>query len=187
MEKKPRIRLSKSARKRRGPVTIVTTDAIVRVAGPEDEAGFMKLAKMMHNENGLFELNEQKVAEMVRPALRRENGIVGVIGPKDNLEAFIFLRACSTWYSDEIYLEELSVFVHPDYRSAKDSRVRKLITFAKEVAEGLGVPLLIGILSNQRTPAKVAFYERQFGDSAGAFFVWGRKTGFAQEHDTTKH
>ena len=185
--KKPRIRLSKSARKRRPKPTFVTTDAIVRVAGPEDEAGLMNLARVLHSENGLFDLNEARVLQYLRPALMKLDGIVGVIGPKDNLEAFIMLKVAQYWYSDEKFLEEMSVFVHPDFRNAKSSRVQKLVAFAKQVAEGTGLPLLIGVLSNDRTNAKVALYERQFGAPAGAFFLYGRKTGEHEQHTSTKH
>jgi hypothetical protein len=186
LEKK-RIRLSKGQRKRREKPQLITTDAIVRVAGPEDEDGIMHLARVNHNENGLFNLNEQRVLSYLRPALHKLDGIVGVIGPKDKLEALILLKTSFYWYSDERFLEEMSIFVHPDYRHAKDSRVQKLIAFAKQVSEGTGLPLLIGVLSNDRTSAKVALYQKQFGAPAGAFFLYGRETGHFRKDADTQH
>jgi len=52
-------------------------------------------------------------------ALHKLDGIIGVIGERNKLEAVIVLKVSDYWYSDERFLEELSIFVHPDYRRAK--------------------------------------------------------------------
>ena len=179
-EPKKRVRLSKSARKNR-KIELITTPARVRVATRDDLFGIMDLARIVHKENGLFDFNDVKVAEALWPQLTQNNGIIGVIGPKDNLEGLVVLRVANYWYSEKQFLEEMCVFVHPDYRNAKESRVQKLIEFAKKVATDLELPLMIGVLSNTRTSAKVALYERNFGEPAGAFFLWGAKTGSTDE------
>jgi hypothetical protein len=46
-----------------------------------------------------------------------------------------------------------------------------LISFGKKCAIDIGVPLMMGILSGERTEAKVRLYCRQFGTPAGAFFL----------------
>jgi hypothetical protein len=89
----------------------------------------------------------------------------------------VMLSVASYWYSDAHFLEEKCVFVHPNFRHAKESRVQKLLEFAKKCATDLNLPLMIGVLSNTRTSAKVSLYERHFGQPAGAFFLWGAKTG----------
>jgi hypothetical protein len=81
------------------------------------------------------------------------------------------------WYSDAQVLEEKAIFIHPDYRSAKGGRARRLCEFSKRAADGLGIPLIIGVLSNHRTEAKVRLYERQFGKPSGAFFLYNARTG----------
>jgi hypothetical protein len=78
----------------------------------------------------------------------------------------------------------MCVFVHPDYRAAKGGRARKLVEFAKKVSEKLEMPLMIGVLSNSRTDAKTRLYERQFGNPAGAFFLYGMKTGMLGQQET---
>jgi N-acetylglutamate synthase-like GNAT family acetyltransferase len=178
---KKRVRLSKGQRKARGPIKIVETPCHVRVATKEDLFGIMDLARIVHNENGLFDFNDAKVAEAIWPQLMQHNGIIGVIGERDKLEGLVVLTVASYWYSDKQFLEEKCVFVHPDYRHAKDSRVQKLIEFAKQVSTSMEMPLMIGILSNTRTSAKIALYERNFGEPAGAFFLWGAKTGSNSE------
>jgi len=181
--KKQRVRLSKSARARMPRPERITTDAIARVAQPDDEDGIMVLARMIHEEIGMFDLNEDKVRDTIRPMLHKHHGIIGVIGKKDELEAMILLRVANNWYSDTPFLEEMSVFVRPDYRNATVSRVQKMIEFAKKAADGLGLPLMIGVLSNQRTNAKVELYEKHFGDPAGAFFIYGARTGQPERAD----
>jgi len=182
--KTKRVRLSKSKRMRMNQPPKVTTEAVVRVGQPEDEDGVMVLARLIHKEIGMFNIDEDKGLTQIRPALRKEHGIVGVIGKKDNLEGFILLRVSTNWYSPKPFLEEMCVFVHPDYRNAVDSRVRKLLDFSKKCSDELQMPLMIGVLSNQRTDAKVKFYQRTFGDPAGAFFIYGAKTGQSEEPDT---
>jgi hypothetical protein len=81
------------------------------------------------------------------------------------------------WYSDHEVLEEKAIFIHPDFRSAKGGRARKLCEFSKHVSDSLGVPLIIGVLSNHRTEAKIRLYERQFGKPSGAFFLYNATTG----------
>lgn len=149
----------------------------VRTAVPEDEEGIMELARLVNNENGVFKMNEDKVRGMVRPSLYLQGGIMGVIGSRDRIEGLVLLRVSQYWYSDATFLEEMCVYVHPDFRAAKGGRARKLVEFAKRASERLGMPLMIGILSNSRTDAKTKLYERQFGSPAGAFFLYGVQTG----------
>jgi len=156
---------------------MLTEEVHVRTAVPDDEEGIMELARLVNNENGVFKMNEEKVRSMVRPALYLQGGIMGVIGPSNRIEGLVLLRISQYWYSDAAFLEEMCVYVHPDFRAAKGGRARKLVEFAKKASEKLELPLMIGILSNSRTDAKTRLYERQFGSPAGAFFLYGIKTG----------
>ncbi len=152
-------------------------DIHVRTAVPEDEESIMELCRLVNGENGVFAMNDEKVRELVRSCLYLHGGIAGVIGSKNKIESMVLLRISQYWYSDATFLEEMCVYVHPDFRAAKGGRARKLIEFAKKASEKLELPLMIGILSNSRTDAKTRLYERQFGSPAGAFFLYGIKTG----------
>lgn len=173
-------RPKRQRKRRKAPVQVPETapeEIYVRVAEPEDEAGILELARLVHHENGLFALNEAKVVAMLRPALYRIRGICGVIGEQGKLTGVILLRVSNYWYSDTEFIEEMCIYVHPDYRHAAGGRARHLIEFAKKTADSLKMPLAIGVLSNDRTDAKIALYERHFGPQAGAFFLYGAKTG----------
>lgn len=173
-------RPKRQRKRRKAPVQVApeaAEDVYVRVAEPDDESGILALARLVHHENGLFDMNESKVVAMLRPALYRMRGICGVIGEKDKLTGVILLRVSNYWYSDTEFMEEMCVFVHPEHRHAVGGRASKLIEFAKKAADTLGMPLMIGVLSNDRTDGKIALYERHFGPKAGAFFLYKAKTG----------
>lgn len=153
-------------------------DVKVRVATPEDVDAVMEMAIMVCRENGIFEPNLGKIFADIWPALHRELGLVGVIGePGEQLEGFVLLRVGTMWYADDPILEEKTVFVHPKFRKASGGRARKLVRFSKQVTDELGMPMIIGVLSNTRTKSKIRLYESEFGPSAGAFWMYGAQTG----------
>jgi GNAT superfamily N-acetyltransferase len=158
----------------------------IRLGTPEDESAMLDLALRAWEENGIKGVNPEKMLGMIKPALYLWQGLVGIIGkPGKKIEGAVLLRTSQMWYSDEWMLEEKAIFVDPEFRSAKGGRARKLCEFSKKVADDLGVPLIIGVLSNHRTEAKVRLYERQFGPPAGAFFLYNVQTGhedFVTEH-----
>ena len=150
----------------------------VRIATPEDMDEIMKLAMAASEENGFLNPNPVKLAAEIWPALHQDNGICAVIGaPGGRIEGLVLLRIGTMWYSDNLVVEEKAIFIYPEFRSAKGGRAKKLCEFSKKVADTLGIPLIIGVLSNNRTEAKVRMYERQFGKPSGAFFLYGARTG----------
>ena len=159
----------------------------VRLGTPLDEEPMLELAIRAWAENGIKNVNPEKMRGMIKPALWLYEGMVGIIGePGEKIEGAVLLRMGKLWYSDDWLLEEKAIFVDPEYRSAKGGRARHLCEFSKQVADGLGIPLLIGVLSSERTKSKVKLYERQFGEPAGAFFLYGEKTGH-KASDPTEH
>jgi hypothetical protein len=138
----------------------------------------MALAGEACEENGFIEPNPIKVLEQIWCALNQDKGICGIIGPKGGVvEGAVLIRITDLWYSDKPVAEEKGIFIHPDFRAAKGGRARRLCEFSKHVADTLGIPLIIGVLSNSRTEAKVRLYKRQFGEPTGAFFLYGATTG----------
>lgn len=153
-------------------------DLKVWVGQPEDVDDIMELALAACVENGFVEPNPLKLLSEIWPALNRDRGIIGVVGvPGQKPQGAILLRIGNIWYSDAEILEERAVFIHPDFRSAKGGRARKLCEFGKKVSDELGIPLTIGVLSNHRTAGKIRMYERIFGKPSGAYFLYGTRTG----------
>jgi len=153
-------------------------DLGVRIGVPEDVHPMMELALSACGENGFVNPDPQKLLAEIWPALNLDKGLMGVIeGENGILEGAVLLRIGTMWYSQSPVLEEKAIFVHPEHRSAKGGRARRLCEFTKQVSDELGLPLIIGVLSNHRTEAKVRLYERQFGKPSGAFFLYNAQTG----------
>lgn len=159
----------------------MSEDIHVRVGTPEDLDACMELFVQANEENGIDEIAPEKLFQIVWPSLHQDGGLVGIIGDVGGKpEGVVLLRIESLWYSNAPVIAEKLVFVHADYRSAKGGRARKLCEFSKKVSDELGMPLIIGIVSNERTKGKVRMYERLLGPAAGAYFLYNGKTGAAK-------
>jgi hypothetical protein len=144
-------------------------DYTVRLATPKDADDIMDLLALMHEENGLFEMDYDAVRDMVMNVLSGKNGIIGVIDGEEGLEAAVCLVIDKLWYAKTWCLNDVFNFVAPKYR--KSTRAKSLISFAKSYSDKVGIPLLMGIVSNVRTEAKIKLLERQMR-KAGAFFIY---------------
>jgi hypothetical protein len=156
---------------------VTETELEITIATPDDVHDVMALALMACEENGFVNPNPQKLLQDIWPAVNRDHGLVAVIRGENGLEGALLLRIGTMWYSDDQVIEEKAIFIHPEYRNAKGGRARRLSEYAKKVSDELGIPLVIGVLSNERTAAKVRMYERQFGKPSGAYWIYGARTG----------
>jgi len=160
-------------------------ELVIRIGTQDDIDEMMALALLACTENGFVNTDKNKLLNELWQALSMNYGLIGIIGRENGpIEGAILLRIGPMWYSHDMVVEEKAIFIHPDHRGAKDGRARKLVEFAKKTADELGIPLLIGVLSNKRTEGKIKLYERQLGKPSGAFFLYGAKTG---EHPVTEH
>lgn len=136
----------------------------------------MRLAITACEENGFLNASTELLVKEIYPALCQDHGLCPVIGkPGGDIEGLALLRIGAMWYSHATVVEERAIFIYPEFRSAKGGRARRLCEYSKHVADTLGIPLLIGILSNTRTEGKVRMYKRIFGEPAGAFFLYGAR------------
>lgn len=149
----------------------------IRVGTPDDIHDMMDIAMNASEENGFIKASQEKMLQELWTALNQHQGLMGIIGnPGERAEGAVLLRIGQMWYSNDPVLEEKAIFIRPEYRAAKGGRARRLCEFSKQVADALGIPLIIGVLSNHRTEGKVKLYERQFGKPSGAFFLYGAST-----------
>lgn len=165
------------------PLPAAETDLGVRIGTVDDVHSLMDLALSASDENGFTSACPAKMLQEIYASLSLNKGLVGIIGePGQPPEGAVLLRIGEMWYSTDPVVEEKAIFIRPEFRSAKGGRARRLCEFSKRVADGLGIPLIIGVVSNHRTEGKVRLYERQFGKPAGAFFLYGAHTGSNKEH-----
>ncbi|SCB30242.1 Acetyltransferase (GNAT) family protein [Rhizobium lusitanum] len=143
----------------------------VRLAVPADEDKIVAMISLLHDENGLFPLSPDRVRAYMQRYFRRQGALIGVVGEIGDPVGSIYLGIEQPYYSEAWYLNEAWNFVHPDHR--RSDYAKKLLGWAKEKSEEMKIPLMVGIVSNHRTEAKVRLYEKQL-EKAGAFFVWNR-------------
>lgn len=161
----------------------MSSNSIVRPAHPDDYEQIWELFRLLHKENGVFPMSEAKLNWILQRVLLPHlipqgdtglRGYMGVIGEPGALEAFILMIIGSYWYSDALHLEELATFVHPNHRRSRHAHA--LLNYSKRMSDAINIPLLIGIVSNQRTEAKVRLYRKHFTET-GSFFLYNAKTG----------
>lgn len=150
----------------------------VRVANRNDVHSIMDLAVLCADESAFLDADPRRLLEAIWPALHLDHGMVGVIDGDEpgRLQGSILLRVGPPWFGTQPFLEERSIFVHPEFRGGhggpKGGRAKVLVDFAKFVARRMQMKLLVGILSTERTAAKVRLYERMFGKPSGAFWLF---------------
>lgn len=137
----------------------------------------VKICKELHHENGIFPLSEPKLREALKKGFDRTGGIIGVIGKPGEIESIIVMVLSTFWYTEESHVEELFSYVRPRYR--RSDNAKRMIEWAKGMADGLGLRLFIGVVSSVRTQAKLRLYRRQLGDPVGGYFIYGNR---ATEH-----
>lgn len=141
----------------------------IRIAGPDDFQEIFRICCLLHKENGQHSFSELKARHVIWRGVNRENSIVGVIGPSNNIKAIIYLVVDPVYYSDECQLVELWNFVRPDCR--KSDYAKRMIQFAKQCADETGLHLTIGIISDERLEAKERLYARQL-PKGGVFYIY---------------
>lgn len=157
-------------------------------AKPGDEQALYEHLLNLHNENGLFPINNEKVRAAIHSWLTPlANGLmqnlVGIIrGPEKRIEASIGLTLSDVWYSDHMQLLERWIYVEPQHRAT--SHAKNLVRFAKWYADTLNaaleatggdqqiVPLSIGILTEKDLVPKMRLYQREGLQQIGATFMY---------------
>lgn len=142
----------------------------VRKAGHQDETEIMEICRQNHSENGQFSLSLPKVQTMVGRAFNDGGAVIGAVGKVGQpIEGIIMLLITQFWYTSDWCLDEVLNYVRPEYR--KSTNAKDMISFGKRCSDELGIPLVIGVFSNERTKAKMELYKRQLGEPIGGYFL----------------
>lgn len=150
----------------------------MRFGEPADEAQIKLLLMLGHAENSIFPFDQNKTNYVIQrllftrwlpPGDNGLRGCFGVIGPLGGtLEALTMIAVSSQWYTLKTHLEEYIVYVHPEYRAK--GHARRLLTWMVELSERMGIPLLTGVITQDRMEAKVRLYRRKV-TPVGQFFL----------------
>ena len=147
-----------------------------RLAEIEDRSAILEHAHMIHEEIGLFPLEEAKLLELIDGYYSKKAWIsIAVVGD-GRVEGSICTSVSTTYYTNAQHVAEMWNYVHPDYRRSRNAEA--LIHFGFDLSKKLSakmgqrLPFIAGILTNKNTAAKVRLYKRMFGAPVGAYFVY---------------
>lgn len=148
--------------------------SVIRIAQPDEEENLVEICRELWEENGLFSFSEDKVRAILHRSFDKNLAMVGVIGPPGKIEACACLLITQFYYSEDWHIEELWNFVRAPYR--RSEHARSMVEWAQGMADRLGIRLVMGVVSNDRTVAKIRLYRRFFGEvPAGAYFAYTPK------------
>lgn len=145
----------------------------VRKAIASDKPQIMQMCEENHRDNGQFSLSKAKVEVMIDRAFTGGGAIIGVVG-NHQIEGMLALFIGQHWYTDDWCLEEIQNYVRPQFR--KSTHAKDMINFGQRCSDELGIPLVIGVVSNERTRAKMELYRRQLGEPCGGYFIHRPRT-----------
>lgn len=144
---------------------------IVRVM-PDDAAGLeclVQMLTMLHSETPHAPLCPVKLRESVTDAVQdAENTFVyASVLPDGRMAGTVALQFTTPFFSRQVWLRDLWLFVHPECRRTPHARM--LVRTAKQMAEQAGVPLHMEISGyGGRIAGKVRLYARELGEPNGA-------------------
>lgn len=147
-------------------MTLITSP--VRKAVLADREQILAMCRENHAENGQFSYSAGRVESMIDRAFNRGGALIGVIG-KEEIEGMILLLISQFWYTEDWCLEELQNYVRPEFR--RSTNAKEMIRFGKRCSDEIGIPLVIGVVANERMRAKMELYRRELSEPVGGYFM----------------
>jgi hypothetical protein len=145
----------------------------VRLATAADTEAVMALLRLMHAETALASLDERKVRDTVEGCLKQ--GFIGVAHARDGEIVGTFgLTFTSYWYTSDVHLAELWMFVRADERQSKHAV--RLLRLVNAIGEHMRLPVFGGVLTIKDTERKCAFFARHMRP-VGQMFLGGWSNG----------
>ena len=146
------------------------TEIEVEPASVADESQVISVARELAAENGAYATAEDLAIPLLHDALDG-GGCIGLIrGADKEIQATIFLRVSTPWYSSDSFLDEFFLFCREPYR--KSNNAKSLIQFAKRQSDRLDLPLRIGIISKIEIARKLDLYRRHLSEPTSAHFLY---------------
>ena len=141
---------------------------VVRAARPDDWNEIMQMCELLHEENGTVDVHWPTVEATIARGINNDLAMIGVIGKTGSIEGMAYVKFATMWYSVTPILEELFIFVRPECRRSPNAKT--LLRWVRATKEKLGVKLIIGVISNAKTQAKLRLYQRELGQPVGGYF-----------------
>ena len=143
-------------------------EAKYRGARPADKAAVLGLLKEMHDEVGMFNMSETKVANKIDTVI--QNGVCFVATVGEEIVGTLGLEPGDMWYSDDGFLSERWTFVKKKFR--RSTIGKDLLRLADEYGHWSNQPVVAGVFSPNQVARKNALF-RRFFHPVGERFIGG--------------
>lgn len=151
----------------------------VRIAHQADEPALYAILIDLYKDNFLgFAKSDNRVWDTIQHCCRGGGGVAAVIEADGRIVASTGIVFSSMWYSDDPYLSELWLFVHPAYR--KFGYAERLADFCyfyrdqfRHHVTGRALPLITSVTSHHRLSAKMRWWSRWAKLVGGIFVIDG--------------
>jgi hypothetical protein len=174
-----RLRLLLADERDRKPITgPVEKPANVRLAGIRDEPAILDLllADLEENATRVAPASISRIMQSVELGTRQRGGFCAVIDGKDGKPAAVaILHPTSWWWSDEVFISEVVMYVSPEARngSAGSDLLQYECWLSDQMTASLGhtVFVLAGVTATHRGAAKLRLYWKHM-NPVGGFCVY---------------
>lgn len=143
----------------------------VRVGSMDDFEDVLRLSNLHLKEANISPIDYDWAESTIKKCLSLEGGISGLIGRGDKLEGYILLEIFKPYPYKCDFLNDMGLFVHPDFRKGGKGNGRLLLEFSKKTASELKLPLFCGLRHGNRLPAKMKLYENSFSKPIACLFL----------------
>lgn len=147
-------------------------ESTVRLALQADVGPLMDLLRIMHAEESVEPVDEDKVLQTLWRLINHDGGIVGVIRGDDGIEGTVGLSLHELWYTSARHLSKLWLFVPPEYR--RTTHCKLMLQFSKWYSDEVGIPLMGEEIVMPTTEKRVELVGRQLPEF-GRMFLYNRR------------
>jgi GNAT superfamily N-acetyltransferase len=141
----------------------------VRAATADDRVAVLALLRALHAETPHAALSEGRLREGWDEALSIGVIIVSEQHPGRPVGT-VALVPESPWFSDEVFLCDRWMYVHPEYRHSPHARL--LLRSCRRLAAEQAIPLHMSVAGyGDRTAGKIRLFSRELGPPCGATWV----------------
>lgn len=138
---------------------------MIALATPENLEEVCELLRVMHAENGVGRVNEEKARGVITKRLQ-EGGVI-LARSHGRLVGSVAIYKDNWWYSDELAFFDQWFFVHPEHRS--EGHAVRLLAALKQACRNTGVPLVLHVGTTVDALSKLKFFKKHLTPFGGSF------------------
>jgi|TARA_R100001086_G_C11832837_1_gene257031 GNAT superfamily N-acetyltransferase len=138
---------------------------VLSIATNDDLAEVCDLLRVMHDENGIGRVNEEKALGVISSHIE-EGGCI-ISRSNGDLVGSVGIYQDTWWYSDEKAFFDRWFFVHPEHRTG--GHAVRLLGAIKQAARNESRPFVLHVGTTVNAWAKLKFFRKHLTPFGGSF------------------